>query len=312
MKEKVLITGGSGFLGSYILEAFQAANFATFTLGRSPVASSTQHITHNLSDQAFTLPDEHFQKVVHVAGKAHSFPKTEEEAKVFYQVNLAGTEQLLKALDGLSQKPRIFVFISTVAVYGVYAGEQISESAPLQANTPYGISKLKAEKVVTDWCQKRQINYLILRLPLIAGANPPGNLGDMKKAIDKGYYVKIGNNTARKSVVAAGDIAQLIVRANEVQGIYNLTDGYHPSFSEIEEAISERVKRKISIRIPEFPIKIAAWVGDALSAISKKEMPISSLRLQKITSTLTFDDSKAQRELQWRPQKVLEYIKKHL
>ena len=69
--------------------------------------------------------------VVHAAGKAHSVPRTKEEEREFFDVNFEGTKKLCDALIAAGIKPRGFVFISTVAVYGLDQGESINEDHPL-------------------------------------------------------------------------------------------------------------------------------------------------------------------------------------
>jgi nucleoside-diphosphate-sugar epimerase len=312
MQEKnILLTGASGFLGNYIKNEF-AISSIVYSIGRS-TSNNVENIIANIANEIPLLPDVFFEKVIHIAGKAHIFPKTEEEKKDFYTVNVQGTKNLLFSLEKLSSLPKQFIFISTVAVYGKNEGILIDEDFPTNPNTPYGDSKLQAEKVIQDWCAKKNVNCLILRLPLIAGENPPGNLGDMKKVILKGTYVKIIGNKAQKSVVVAKDVAKLIQSMDtSKKGIYHLTDGIHPTFEAIESAMSVRLNKKIHITLPLFLLKAIGKIGDLMTFIIKKDMPISTLRLQKITSTLTFDDSKAIRELNWKPQNSIDFIKEKI
>ena len=88
--------------------------------------------------------------------------------------------------------PGLFVFISSVSVYGLEFGTGIDEANPLLAKDAYGKSKIAAEQLITSWGIKTAVPVVILRLPLVAGPNPPGNLGDMIKAIQAGYYFRIG------------------------------------------------------------------------------------------------------------------------
>lgn len=306
INKAALITGGTGFLGTYIKNKLLNTHYSVYSIGRN------EHISTDLAENVPIIPNEWYDKVIHIAGKAHVFPKTESEAEDFFKVNLQGTLNLLRGLENLTTYPSMFVFISTVAVYGLIEGENIREDYPTNANTPYGISKLEAEKAIIKWCQKRNINYLILRLPLIAGKNPPGNLGDMKKSIQKGFYIGSNKNSARKSVVLAEDIATLLSRKINASGIFHLTDGIHPSFLQIEQALEIRLSQNIIFRLPFFFINFLAKIGDLLTYILKKDMPISSLRLKKLTSTLTFDDTKARKELNWEPNPVLPFIEKQI
>jgi nucleoside-diphosphate-sugar epimerase len=240
-----------------------------------------------------------FNLVVHCAGKAHTKPKTEIEAKKFFEVNVNGTQNLLKGL-ALVGVPKQFVFISSVAVYGKECGISISENEKLNAKDPYGLSKTHAEQLVIDWCQKNNIICTVLRLPLLVGKNPPGNLGSMIRAIQKGYYFNIGGGKAKKSMVLAEDVARFIPIIAPIGGTYNLTDGYHPSFADLSHALA---KKKIN-NLPLIVAKIMGHIGDILG----ENAPINSLKIKKLTADLTFDDSKA-RDLGWKPQSVLEFLK---
>ena len=80
------------------------------------------------------------------------------------------------------------MFLSvTIAVYGREAGRadlRGASASPVQV--PYAKSKIQAEEVVQQWCSMYNINYLILRLPLVVGKQPPGNLGAISVAIRNG------------------------------------------------------------------------------------------------------------------------------
>ena len=290
---KILLTGASGFLGKTIHNAFDNSD-EIITLGRSKDAI----VNCDLSNQIPILPI--VETVIHAAGKAHVVPKNEEERMDFDKVNIQGTSNLLMALENNLSLKKI-VFISSVAVYGLIEGTDIKEDAPLQATDAYGKSKIAAEKLIIDWCTARNINYYILRLPLIAGKNAPGNLGAMIKGIKSGKYLSIGKGAATKSIVLDKDIAEFIKTIKGVSGIYNLTDGYHPSFSELENKIAKFYNKRNPISFPFFTIKLLAMAGDLIGS----KFPLNSNKLNKITSTLTFNDIKARVALQWAPQEVL-------
>ncbi|MRX67929.1 Nucleoside-diphosphate-sugar epimerase [Flavobacterium resistens] len=293
----ILLTGANGFLGKSISEGTHADNHIK-TLSRT---AGDYKISLEKEIPVFK---ESFDLVIHAAGKAHVVPKTELEKKQFYDVNVVGTLNLLKGLEKGASLPKQFVLISSVAVYGKDFGVNIDEEHPLMASDAYGLSKIEAEKAVLNWCEKNKIVCTILRLPLLVGKNPPGNLGAMIKAIDKGFYFNIDKGKARKSMILVDDVTSFIFIAASVGGIYNLTDNVHPSFDELSKALSTNGKRYLSL--PLILAKVIGKIGDLLG----NRAPVNTSKVKKITSNLTFDDSKAKQLFDWKPKPVLEYIKK--
>lgn len=242
----------------------------------------------------------HYDVVLHAAGKAHVVPRTEEEKKVFYDVNYQGTVNLCKALEAAGI-PRALVFISTVAVYGCEFGEGITEDHPLDGTSPYAESKRMAEEYLTDWCKKQGVVLGILRPSLLAGRRAPGNLGAMVAGIEKGFYFNIAGGKVRKSVLMAEDIARLLPLLEEKGGVYNVCDTYQPTFGEISCSVAKQLGKRKPISIPYWMAWCMAKVGDLLGS----KAPINSYKLEKMTKSLTFSNEKARRELGWEPLDVL-------
>lgn len=295
MLNKILLTGSSGFIGSVFLTEL-SFYFEVITLSRGD-----SHINVDLGLEVPTFQDA-FHLVIHAAGKAHLAPN--DLVDNFHEVNVNGTANLLKGLEN-SFIPKRFVLISSVAVYGIQEGDFIVEKFPLNACDPYGISKIEAEKLVVEWCCKNDVKFTILRLPLVVGNNAPGNLGDLIKSINKGFYFNIGSGTARKSMVLAEDVAKVIETASEFGGIYNLTDGYHPSFAEFSNHISNQLGKGTPMYMPLWLAKIIAKFGDLFG----NRAPLNTNKLNKITSDLTFDDNKARNSFGWNPKPVLQGFK---
>ncbi|MEO6454282.1 MAG: NAD-dependent epimerase/dehydratase family protein [Ginsengibacter sp.] len=288
---KILLTGSSGFLGKVIREVLKGNEITT-------LSQSNSDIKVNLIRQIPLLPN--VNMIIHCAGKAHTVPKNNEEKQLFFDVNVTGTSNLLTGLNN-AQLPESFVFISSVAVYGRETGILINEDALLLAKDPYGKSKIEAEELIKTWCEANGVICTILRLPLIADSNPPGNLQSMISAIKKGFYFNIAGGKAKKSIVMAKDVAAFIPFAAKNGGVYNLTDGYHPSFCELSKLIAQQTSQKNIFNLPLPVAKLIALTGDLLGS----KFPLNSNKLRKIISPLTFDDSKARKALGWNPTQVL-------
>jgi nucleoside-diphosphate-sugar epimerase len=288
----ILLTGATSFLGNKIISLHQDLNFDT--LGRSKVNSLIYDICEQIP---YLIKD--YDYVIHIAGKAHDNSKSAEVKNQYFETNYSGTLNLLNALEKNTIKH--FVYISSVAVYGLVSGSLVTESADLLATDPYGLSKLKAETAVIDWCEKKNVKCTILRLPLIVGSDAPGNLKNMINGIRKGYYFNVDGGKARKSMVLVDDVAKFIFKAGQVGGIFNLTDGVHPTFYDLSTHISLQLNKKKPLDLPFWFAKFISKTGDILGSNS----PFNTVVFTKMTSDLTFDDTHARNIFNWNPTPVL-------
>lgn len=296
-----LLTGATGFLGKYIVKYLQDSNYKIIILG----IENTCDITCDLSHELPKLNCE-YEMIIHAAGKAHLNPATSEEEQLFFDINFQGTKNLCLALEK-NIIPKVFIFISTVAVYGLESGENIDESFPLNGLTPYALSKIQAEDYLVKWCSKNNVKLGILRPSLIAGKYPPGNLGSMINGIKTGKYFRIGDGAARKSLLMADDIGRIIPKLAELGGVYNVCDNHHPSFAELEELISTQLQLSVPKSIPLWIAKGFALIGDKIG----NKFPINSFKLEKMITSLTFSNEKAKHDLGWEPLDVMQNFKIH-
>ena len=292
--EKLLFTGGTGFLGKNVRPILDKMYEVT-TCG----ITSDDTIKVNLAKEIPEL-EQHYAVVLHACGKAHVVPKTEVEKQAFFDVNYTGTVHLCNALEKVVV-PNALVFISTVAVYGCEFGELITEEHLLKGDTPYAKSKIQAEKYLTEWCKKYNVVLGILRPSLLAGKDAPGNLGAMVDGVKRGFYMNIAGGKAVKSVLMAEDIARIMPALIKKGGVYNVCDTFQPTFGQISESVANQLGKRKPISIPIWMAKCMALVGDLLG----EKAPINSYKLEKMTRSLTFSNEKARKELDWEPLDVL-------
>jgi nucleoside-diphosphate-sugar epimerase len=283
-----MLTGHTGFLGSYLKRVLLDRGLEVVGLGRG--ADSDWHFDLGSGVNDFPRKEEGREAidlVIHAAGLAHRVPKTEAEKQEFFNINVEGTRRLLRALKDSGHVPKRFVFISTIAVYGEPMDADICvppypEEADLEQLylTPYGLSKWKAEQLVQDWCRQEGVEAFIWRLPLIVGENAPGNLGAMEKAIRKGYYFRIGISYARKRYyVRIEELATRVLALLDGQGAesgtFNVISG-EKSYGDFEDEIASKYGKKVR-SIPLWMVRLAAKLGDVLPGF-----PLNSYRLKKL------------------------------
>ena len=296
--EKLLFTGGTGFLGKNVMPLLKTQYDVT-TCGITP----DDMIKVNLAKEVPAL-NEHYDVVLHACGKAHMLPKTETEKQEFFDVNYQGTINLCTALEKIGS-PKALIFISTVAVYGCEYGELITENHPLNGDTPYAKSKIMAEKYLIKWSKEQNVTLSILRPSLLAGKDAPGNLGAMVNGIKKGYYMNIAGGKVVKSILMAEDIANILPALVKKGGIYNVCDTRQPSFGELSKSGARQLGKHKPISIPYWMAWCMAKIGDMFGS----KAPINSYKLDKMTKSLTFSNKKACKELKWEPLDVLKNLK---
>ena len=312
----LLLTGASGFLGRNIIGRLGQC-YSVTTLGRS----ATCDIVADLSAGVPTLTGQ-FDVVVHAAGKAHELPGKENDDD-FRRVNVGGTANLCRALEETGL-PKAFVFISSVAVYGEEAGANVAEDHPLDGTSAYARSKIEAEAIVTDWCARHGVPLAILRPALIVGPHATGNMEAMIRGIRRGIYANVGGGKALRSIVAAADMAEVILKAIGRNDIYNICEQRQRTVAEIARRIADLTGRRHLPSLPLWLARAAALPGDLLNALPNRHAnalhshqtnthptchanshlrrwPLDSYRLRKLTESLTFDSAKARRDLQWHP-----------
>lgn len=296
--EKLLFTGGTGFLGKNVMPVLKE-KYEVTTCG----ITKNDMIKANFVTDIPELPEK-YDIVLHACGKAHVVPKTEAEKKAFFDVNFTGTKHLCEALEKVGI-PKAIVFISTVAVYGCEFGDLITEEHPLEGNTPYAKSKIMAEEYLTEWCKKNNVVLGILRPSLLAGKDAPGNLGAMVNGVRKGFYMNIAGGKVIKSILMAEDIARILPSLVEKGGTYNVCDTRQPSFGELSISVAKQLGKGKPMNIPYWMAWCMAKVGDLLGS----KAPINSYKLEKMTKSLTFSNEKARKELGWEPLDVLDNYK---
>ena len=295
---KVLITGAYGFLGTYVRNGFGRAGWEIVTLGRS----DKHDIPLDLSKEEPELEGMGITRVVHCAGLTHATAVDKEGAQKFYDHNLEATENLLISLIPIVDQIDQFVFMSSTAVYGKAVGYHVPEDVSLDGNSPFAQSKIHAEEQVSNWEKQYGTPSLILRLPPVAGINAPQRIPEMIKGLESGGYVRIGSGSTRKSMVLAEDIADHLPKWSGKSGIFNLTDGQHPSFYELEQYLIQKLQLPQARVLPDWRARILAGIGDLIPGFK-----MHSRLYQQITSEMTFDDSKARKILGWTSRTVIEH-----
>jgi UDP-glucose 4-epimerase len=179
---KILVTGGAGYIGSHVVRQLAAANESVITLdnlstGFEAAVTSGDFVAGDtgdaeLLDRIFAAND--IDTVMHFA--AHTIvPESVADPLKYYRNNTASSRTLLEAAAKHGVKN--IVFSSTAAVYGIPDGGLASEDSPTQPINPYGTSKLMTEWMLRDLAAAGGPRYVALRYFNVAGCEPTGTIG---------------------------------------------------------------------------------------------------------------------------------------
>jgi GlcNAc-P-P-Und epimerase len=284
MVKSILLTGHTGFLGSVIYQKLEK-EFNVVTLGRN---ASCDYIVDFSDWDGYLELFEVVDTIVHVAGLAHNKAHSQEEMK---KVNVTAVDLLLKFARSKSIKN--FIFISSVSVYGKNFGLDITEESRINPQTSFGRSKRDSEILIFNWGRENNSNFLSLRLPLIIGPNPPGNLGRLTHSIKKGQHIYLNGNKAERSIVFSTDVSAFIEKwllsSDKKSGAINLSNNTTPTFNWIEKTLVKGSDTSFRISLP------VKFLWNSV-VFMRKYMRISLPFIGKLFFPLTISDALARKE----------------
>jgi nucleoside-diphosphate-sugar epimerase len=163
-KKKILITAGNSNIGSDLINYFLKKNYKIFETYRNKKNrlnnSKIFHVKYNFKNK-FSIKED-FDLLIHCASLT---PYKYKISDTFINLNLIGLKKILYS----DSRFRKIVLLSSLSVYGKINNNILSENYKKESIDAYGISKLKMEKLLINYCKKKKINYIILRLPGVVG-----------------------------------------------------------------------------------------------------------------------------------------------
>jgi UDP-glucose 4-epimerase len=201
MKEKILVTGGAGYIGSHVGKLLGEAGYDVvvydnLSTGFRSAVLAGELVVGDLDDSEKLdrlFAHHNFDGVMHFAGSI-IVPESVEDPIKYYNNNTTNSLRLLDCC--LRHKVNRFIFSSTAAVYGL-GGESgsVSEGSPVNPINPYGRSKLMTEWVLDDLSRSNpDFNFIALRYFNVAGADPSGKLG--QRGPEATHLIKVALQTA--------------------------------------------------------------------------------------------------------------------
>jgi nucleoside-diphosphate-sugar epimerase len=308
---KILITGGTGFIGRKLVEELTKKGHEVVVLARR--TSNIQPLKKwgvkfyfgDLRDKMSLRNLPPADVVYHLAAVVHSAYET-----LIYETNVKGTTNLIEIClkHGIDK----FIFTSSIAAIGLPKTKTGLVTEEVEANpiTPYGKSKLLCERILIDSFEKYGFPVIILRPPTVYGPGGEtfsGLIRFVKKKIDKSrpiFYPDRGQILT--SLCYIDNLIEALILASESKlngEIFNVDDGRPYTVREIINEIAKNLGGKpIEFFIPVSLLKI---IGEVNRLLGTSCFGLSKPKVQQLTTSLAFDCSKIKRKLHYCPKVTL-------
>ncbi len=306
-KKKILITGGSGFLGVHLARQLLRDNYEVTLFDIAPLDAKdligkvkfVKGDIRNKKDVDSAIKNQDY--VVHAAA---ALPILREKKRIF-DININGTKNVLET--ALINKIKRLVFISTTAVYGIPRHLPEKETNPLDPIGYYGESKVEGENLCLEYA-KKGLSVNILRPKSFLGPERLGVFELWFEAIYRGKGVFIlGNGNNRYQLLAVSDVVNAIIKAlnNKSDGeIFNIGAEKFQTWNKDIGAVIKYAKSKSKIiKLPILPSQLLLGLLEILNlspiaAWHYKTMPVDSyIAIQKAEKLLNWIPKKSNEEL---------------
>jgi len=298
MKNKILLTGASGFVGGSLAQALLKQDKQVRIAVRSPLElPGAESVLVPAIDQQtlWSKPLKGIDTVIHCAGRAHimndlfDYPLPE-----YRRVNVAGTINL--ASQAAAAGVKRFIFLSSVKVNGEQSltGQPYSETDVPMPQNPYAISKFEAEQALMELADKTDLQVVIIRPTLVYGPGVKANFFTMLRMVRLGMPLPFGSIDNKRSFIFLENLHSLIIRCIDhpkaANQLFLASDGHDLSTTELLRYCGHAMGVGVYlIPIPE------SWCMLSASLLGQGEA------IQRLCGTLQVDIGKAKKLLDWEP-----------
>lgn len=293
--KKIAIIGGSGFIGSTLINKLKG-NFLIQNLDkRDATASDIQTDIVDVRDKASLSKIDPATDLVILLAAEHT--DNVKPVSLYYDVNVEGTRNVLDVME--EKGIRNIIFTSSVAVYGLNK-ENPSEEMPADPFNDYGKSKWEAEEVLRSWYQRKaegDKSLVIIRPTVVFGERNRGNVFNLLKQIKSGRFFMIGKGDNKKSMSYVNNIVAFIefLINKPVKGyeVFNYADKPDLTTRELTDVIYKKLNiSKQPVQVPYALGYMGGMAFDVLAALTGKKFAISRVRIQKFCATTQFSADK--------------------
>ena len=283
---KVLITGGSGFFGTNLVSDLlkDGHNVSIYDKAKSETYPDLCAVADVRDKERLREALQGIEAVYHLAAEHRDDVRP---CSLYYDVNVDGAKNLVYAAEKNNMEK--IIFTSSVAIYGLNAGEADEES-PIKPFNDYSKSKYRAEEVFNEWVKGKDSRCLVIVRPVVIfGEKNQGNVYELLCQIASGKFIMVGNGKNEKSMGYILNVSRFLANlldSGPGRHIYNYADKPDMTAEKLVRTALKALGRnpEIKLRIPYKFGLLGGYVFDLLSRITGKTYPISSIRIKKFAA----------------------------
>lgn len=310
---RILVTGGTGFIGGYFVPMLLKEGHQVRLLVRNEAKARKQfgdkceyHVGDVTNKDSLKGCCEGIDIVFHLVAKSGNELPSKENFDTFRKINVGGTENIIAECG----KVKKFIYVSSTAAMGLVKDNPITEKSKCDPYLPYQVTKFEVEELIRKKC-KEGFPGIIVRPTKVYGINEPNySYLTLAKLVKKGMFFKIGNGHNYTSNVYVADFAQSLVKLvnNGVIGeTYIITSEDSIDFIESGRIIAEELGVKLRvIKAPAWFMVFAATVEERLFTLVGKTPIVTKRNIQMTIHDRVYDISKAKSEIGYKPEMTME------
>lgn len=305
---RALVTGGTGFIGSHLVDELLQQGYDVRVLHRAASRIAYlegKNLTISVGDLSDTKSLVNACKNIDVVFHVAAIPRDWGPRKEFFEVNLYGTKNLLDAC--VEQSVPRFVFMSSAAVYGFPNTTQpITEDFPKNPTPKYGEAKHRAELLLWEYGVNHNIMVSAIRSPVVTGPRDSLIAPFLITALRQQRLFYIGTGDQRISVSDGRDVARCLRLAGETATAsgqaYNVK-----SFDCTPKILIETLAETLHVPAPTThrsylgTYLLAGMIEGIWTVRHKKNPPLTRQKVKVLGHTRVIDIKKAERELGYTP-----------
>ncbi len=292
---KVLVVGGSGFIGSRLIRELRGAGHqvTSFDLLPHPDPTVDAVIGDVCDSAALVAAGAGCDAIVNLAAEHRDDVRPISRYDL---VNVGGAASLTKAAAELGVEQ--ILFTSSVALYGLDAQDP-TEDTPAAPFNDYGRTKLAAEKLLITWAEADAARgLLIIRPCVVFGEGNRGNVYNLIAQISSGKFVTVGDGSNRKSMAYVGNLVQFLIGRLPIErGVrtFNYADKPDLTTRELVTVVRQTLGGR-TLSLPSIPLWMGLAAGsvfDGLARLTRRTFPVSRIRVVKFTADTRVDSTAA-------------------